>query len=738
MPTTPFKNAAALKAKHFVGTMRVPPGLIGFHPSNRGGQAPNGERCMSLLKTIIRDGYDAEEGDYAGILVQEKPLGNAVQLFNNTSLEGDPLLTPSLEGAAAVYGSLSHSHLNQCFKNVLGRLVLGVPEISDKEGRACMIACKEHDPAFAQACENGLRWTILSHDLNDEDRGCEIIQAWANSKNAVSVAHTEMELVSALSKWCSKSSAIAEKMTYENAKEAMMMEYPDMAQDEEFIQLFKLVIDLGADGAPFLAGLKAFTSKFVNPELRRARLVAFSGVAGLPANCPHLKVAVLKWTYKQAPKFGFCPVPDCNKLKSHPSVFLTEAEDALRHVHVGMASPIGELVAFEKTKWLSNVDDRVASVLLFAPSTSTLATIKEEMGTHLVAMFKILAHLLGQGGATVPRGEPQSARVMGMASKLMPWLVWPGDAAPSRVGGDAPRPRVLEFDATGAATSAQEELHKGDTAAEIVPVADWSLTTGVRKAYADACARSVAEAALLVVQGACYADKEKPLPVEVSRLPSEKPSVVATESLKKHQLLLPVGILNVGSLVSLANCKHPRAVRVTVTESTPSSAASTGSSAAKPPAGAVAKAPAMAGDSEQWPRVVAKTEFMVVPESSLPKAPEIAGTALEWKVTAYAHLFWLVPRDDDETKWNCELFHVDVTQANATKFEKSTVARAFNVSVPAMRNTRPIVKGEKIVLKWPKPPAPKAKPKAAATWQTEAARKRQKTSSGHSSTPPPR
>jgi hypothetical protein len=136
----------------------------------------------------------------------------------------------------------------------------------------------------------------------------------------------------------------------------------------------------------------------------------------------------------------------------------------------------------------------------------------------------------------------------------------------------------------------------------------------------------------------------------------------------------------------------------------------------------------MAGGPEQWPGVVAKTEFMVLPESSLPKPPAIAGTALEWKVNAYAHLFWLVPRDDDETKWNCELFQVDVTQANATKFEKSSVARAFNVSVPAMRNTRPIVKGEKIVLKWPKPPAPKAKAKPAATWQTEAAKKRQKTS----------
>jgi hypothetical protein len=369
--------------------------------------------------------------------------------------------------------------------------------------------------------------------------------------------------------------------------------------------------------------------------------------------------------------------------------------------------------------------------------------VQDAIGAHLVGLFDTLALLLGEGGATVPRGEPQTARVRTEAKKLMPWLVWPGDAAPLRdSGAPPPRARVIKFDATGRATSAQEEVHQSEPVAEIIPVADWSLTTDVRKAFSGACARSVAESALLVVQGAYYANKEQPLPVEVLRL-KEKTSVVATESFKKHALVLPVGILNVMNLVPLAKCKHARAVRVTVTESTGSSASSP---ATKPPAIvvpkptaiavpkqtaiAVPKTPAIAGDAgQQWPRVVAKTDFMVMPESSLPKAPAIAGTALEWKVNAYAHLFWLVPRDYEDD-WNCELFNLEVTLAHALTLEKgSSCARAFNVSVPAMRNTRPIAKGENIVLKWPKPVAPKAKPKAAATWITEAqAKKKQKTS----------
>jgi hypothetical protein len=88
------RQAATLRAKYFKGRYRVAPGHIGFHPSNRGGQAPNGERCVTLLLTILRDGYDPQEGDHAGILVQEVPGRRTVQAFNDAALHGDPLLTP--------------------------------------------------------------------------------------------------------------------------------------------------------------------------------------------------------------------------------------------------------------------------------------------------------------------------------------------------------------------------------------------------------------------------------------------------------------------------------------------------------------------------------------------------------------------------------------------------------------------------------------------------------------------
>ena len=258
-----------------------------------------------------------------------------MQTFNDTALHGGPLMTPSIEGIAAQYASLSHSHLNQVFKHIWGRLVLGVAAIADMEGRASLELLRRADEKFAKACEEGLMWEILGHEITtEEERGCEIIQAAANSPNAVALAYHEMELISSLSRWCSKSSAIAEQHTFGLAREAMMVTYPDMVQDAEFVNVFKLVIDLGADGAPFLASLQSFASKLVNPQVRRLRLNAFSSAAGLPLECPRLKIAVLKWAYSQEPKFGFCPVPDCGKINHLPSSAVEDAESVLHAAHV--------------------------------------------------------------------------------------------------------------------------------------------------------------------------------------------------------------------------------------------------------------------------------------------------------------------------------------------------------------------------------------------------------------------
>ena len=58
------RRAAALRFKYRKSEgVRVPVEQIGFHPMNRDGHGPSGERCISLLQDLIKIGYDQDEAD---------------------------------------------------------------------------------------------------------------------------------------------------------------------------------------------------------------------------------------------------------------------------------------------------------------------------------------------------------------------------------------------------------------------------------------------------------------------------------------------------------------------------------------------------------------------------------------------------------------------------------------------------------------------------------------------------
>ena len=54
-----------------------------------------------MLPDILRVGYDPEEADHGGSLVQDVRGGNEVQAFNDEALRGDPLLISSIQGMSA-------------------------------------------------------------------------------------------------------------------------------------------------------------------------------------------------------------------------------------------------------------------------------------------------------------------------------------------------------------------------------------------------------------------------------------------------------------------------------------------------------------------------------------------------------------------------------------------------------------------------------------------------------------
>ena len=51
-------------------SVRLAISQVGFHPANRDGQPPSSARCVSLLQEITQIGFDVEEANSGGVVVE--------------------------------------------------------------------------------------------------------------------------------------------------------------------------------------------------------------------------------------------------------------------------------------------------------------------------------------------------------------------------------------------------------------------------------------------------------------------------------------------------------------------------------------------------------------------------------------------------------------------------------------------------------------------------------------------
>ena len=93
----------------------------------------------------------------------------------------------------------------------------------------------------------------------------------------------------------------------------------------------------------------------------------------------------------------------------------------------------------------------------------------------------------------------------------------------------------------------------------------------------------------------------------------------------------------------------------------------------------------------------------MVPELKLPN-PAVAGEDLRWALHDAAYPFWGIQRQRTENEaWNCEIQPTDVTVSSAVTAHIHTVvasADAYTATVPIIVNTKPILAGESVILKW--------------------------------------
>jgi hypothetical protein len=312
-----IRRAAGLRTKyrkHDV-LIRLPLDQVGFHPKNRDGQPPNGERCCQLTDDIVRLGFDRDEADAGGVCVEQKPGTFTIAAFNLKACELD-LYHAVPKDEFMCFGTLSHSHIHQVLKNIRAGMKGTTKSIVDQNGNYSLVLLRAADPTFALVIDTGLLWEVLSWKMDvEEPDACSIIQAAMNAKGALFMLQHEMQ---AFARLCCLASAIAEQKLastsvansiVEVARRQLRQTLPQYADDEGFLHMYRFVVDLGASNESFCQDLLEFHQQWVNPEIRRIRLSVFGIMNVLPLHMPHLRVAGIKHVYSCEPKFlkhGFC------------------------------------------------------------------------------------------------------------------------------------------------------------------------------------------------------------------------------------------------------------------------------------------------------------------------------------------------------------------------------------------------------------------------------------------------
>ena len=182
-----------LKRHQLAWCQQVNSSLIGVHPENRDGSGISMNHVHRLCSEFCELGFSNDLTN--NVAVEVAPGDSSCLNFNSKlALEAGGKLPPAEAIGMLRYGSVSGSHSNMVMRMFLynvhhedERLTCG--------GRLSIEKIKLEDPAFAEAIEVGMRWTVISHVvITNFPRLPLLLQAAANSQNQV--AQTESQRTS--------------------------------------------------------------------------------------------------------------------------------------------------------------------------------------------------------------------------------------------------------------------------------------------------------------------------------------------------------------------------------------------------------------------------------------------------------------------------------------------------------------------------------------------------------------
>ena len=182
-----------LKKHQLAWCQQVNSSLIGVHPENRDGSGISMSHVHRLCSEFYELGFSNDLTN--NVAVEVAPGDSSCLNFNSKlALEAGGKLPPAEVIGMLRYGSVSGSHSNM----VMRMFLYQVPHADERltvGGKLSIEKVKLEDPAYAEAIENGMRWTIIASVVIERfPRLPLLLQAAANSQNQV--AQTESQRTS--------------------------------------------------------------------------------------------------------------------------------------------------------------------------------------------------------------------------------------------------------------------------------------------------------------------------------------------------------------------------------------------------------------------------------------------------------------------------------------------------------------------------------------------------------------
>ena len=229
-------------------------------------------------------------------------------------------------------------------------------------------------------------WEMLGWQMElEEPSAASIISVALNKKSEAAMKTSHTEIMNCLGDLCNPRPGNYE-VPWVQIRDKMVELYGPAVDHPDFFQAFRLLLDLGGRESPHVLDLREFVSCRVNAKVRKMRFEAYPLVTGYPPDVPKLKVASLKWAYKQETTRGWCQLPQSishrldKDSKTNMKIFIQDIDQVLcwmtKAANVLIKEGANSLNA--RTKWIAEVDVGIMNRIYEVPKQKEGMTVADQ------------------------------------------------------------------------------------------------------------------------------------------------------------------------------------------------------------------------------------------------------------------------------------------------------------------------------------------------------------------------